>query len=33
MNQEADRAWSEYEEIRERIAEEEKEQRRRELFE
>jgi hypothetical protein len=33
MNHEADKAWSEYTEIRKRIAEEEKEQRRRELFE
>ena len=33
MNEEADRAWDEYKELRERIAEEEKAQRRRELFE
>ena len=33
IKREADRAWYEYKEIRERIAEEEKEQRRRELFE
>lgn len=33
MNEEADRAWSEYKELRERIAEKEKAQRRRELFE
>jgi hypothetical protein len=33
MHEEVDKAWSEYTEIRKRIAEEEKEQRRRELFE
>ncbi len=33
MRKEAQRAWYEYEEMRERIAEEEKEQRRQELFE
>lgn len=33
MNKEADKAWDEYKTIRQRIAEEEKERRRRELFE